>query len=204
MTVTHGPMMPPAAAPPPPGWPTPVLPPPAAPRRKGWIAAIGIAIALSCAALGVGITALLRPTTQPPTTRPAASTHAPKATGTADANRAFCSDIAPLMAESNRTAQALSRLGKDSPEWDSGSRAFIADTKPWLARVQPVIDSHGDADPFLQRSMQRFVDDMRYLVADLEGGAAPKWLPYDQTIWNDSLAAGSGPLSMCWDLGVKW
>ena len=53
--------------------------------------------------------------------------------------------------------------------------------------MQPVIDSHGDADPFLLRSMQRFVDDQRDLVADLEAGDGAEWLPYDQTSWNDSL-----------------
>jgi hypothetical protein len=78
---------------------------------------------------------------------------------------------------------------------------FINDTKDWMGRVQPVIDSHPDADPFLRRSLQRFVDDQRNLVADLEAGP---WQPYDQNIWDDSLGAGAGPQGICWDLGVRW
>jgi hypothetical protein len=121
---------------------------------------------------------------------------------TTAANRALCTDIAPLMTESDRTGHAFSHLGTpNSPEWKAGAQTFITDTKAWVTRIQPVIDSHGDADPFLLRSIQRFVDDLRYLVADLEAGP---WRPYDQTGWNDSLEAGSGPLSVCWDLGVKW
>jgi hypothetical protein len=67
--------------------------------------------------------------------------------------------------------------------------------------MQAVIDTHGDADPFLMRATQRFVDDLRLIATDLEAGP---WRPYDQTGWNDALIAGSGPLSTCFDLGVKW
>lgn len=204
MTFTHGTPPPPgfpATGPQPMSWPSPE-PAPRTPRRVGTITN-GIAIVLSCAALGVGITALLRPAEQvaAPTPSPTSPT---RPTNTTEANRAFCTAIAPLMAESNKTAQALSHLGKDSPDWNAGARTFIDETKDWVGRMQPVIDSHGDADPFLLRGMQRFVDDRRFLIADLQGGSEPKWLPYDQTGWDDSLIAGSGPLNVCWNLGVKW
>lgn len=207
MAVTYGPMMtPPGAAPPGPppvGWPTPVPPAPTAPRRRGWIAALSVAIVLSCAALGVGLTALLRPTTAPalPAEKPSPTS---RSANTAEVNRAYCNDIAPLMAESDKTAQAFSRLDRKAPDWKAGAQTFMDATNPWLDRMQPVIDSHGDADPYLQRSMQRFVDDTRYLLADLAAGDGPEWLPYDQTIWNDGLGALSGVAHVCYTLGVKW
>jgi hypothetical protein len=167
--------------------------------RFSWLALCALVVALG--ALVVGIAALVRPITAPPPAAPTSSSSAHPA-GTTEANRAFCTAIAPLMAESDRSAQAYSHLGPpNSPEWKPGAQTFAADTKAWLPRMQTVIDTHGDASPFVLRSMQRFVDDLQYLVEDLESGP---WEQYDQTIWNDSLAAGSGPLNVCFDLGVKW
>jgi hypothetical protein len=179
-------------------------PPPPVKRGKGLAAAVGAAVVLAAAALVVGVIALVHPAPSlpPPAAAPASSPTHPA--GTTEANRAFCTDIAPLMAESNKTAQALSRVGKDSPDWKAAAQQFIPETKAWAVRMQAVIDSHGDADPYLQRSMQRFVDDRRDLVADLEGAGGPTWLPYDQTNWNDSLSALSGPIGNCFDIGVKW
>jgi hypothetical protein len=167
-------------------------------------AAVGAAIVLAAAALVVGIVALVRPAPSAPPPAAAPSSSSAHPTGTTEANRAFCTDIAPLMTESDKTAQAFSHPEKNSPEYQAGVPAFVGDTKAWVGRMQAVIDSHGDADPYLLRSMQRFVDDRRDLVADLEAGSGAEWRPYDQTSWNDSLAAGSGPLSACWNLGVKW
>jgi hypothetical protein len=185
------------------GW-QPAPPPPPVKRGKGLAAAVGAAIVLATAALAVGIIALVRPapSAPPPAAAPPSSSAHPA--GTTEANRAFCTDIAPLMTESNATAQAFSRVGKDSPDWKAAAEKYIPATKDWDRRMQPVIDSHGDADPFLLRSMQRFVDNQRDLIADLEAGEGAKWLPYDQTNWNDSLSALSGPTGICWDLGVKW
>lgn len=106
------------------------------------------------------------------------------------------------MTENNQAAKTFTGLGPaGSPERDAGKDKFISVTRDWVGRIQPVIDNHLSVDPYLHRSLQRFVDDQRFLITDLEAGP---WQPYDQTIWNDSLAAGSGPLSICWDLGVKW
>jgi hypothetical protein len=179
-------------------------PPPPVKRGKGLAAAVGAAVVLAAAALVVGVIALVRPAPSlpPPAAAPASRPAHPA--GTTEANRAFCTDIAPLMAESNKTAQAFNRPQKNSPEWKAGAPAFISDTKAWAIRMQAVIDSHGDADPYLQRSMQRVIDDRRYLVADLVAGDGAEWLPYDQTNWNDSLSALSGPAAVCFDIGVTW
>lgn len=199
----------------PPGAPPtpPVAPPggnrpyaPLPPRRstsKASAIATGVAIVIATAALVVGTIGLVRPSTS---AAPVAGTTLPPSPHTAAdstaANRSLCTAIAPLMSESNRTAQVYSNLGPaNSSDWNAGIPKFLSDTKDWVGRIQPVIDGHPDADPYLRRSIQRFVDDRRYLVADLEAGP---WQPYDQTIWNDSLSALGGPLSICWDLGVKW
>jgi hypothetical protein len=106
------------------------------------------------------------------------------------------------MAESDRTGKAYGKLGlAGSPAWNAGLPTFISDTKDWFGRIQPVIDSHPDADPYLRRGLQRLIDDRRFLVADLEAGP---FQTYDDTIWQDSLAAYTGPLNVCYDLGVTW
>jgi hypothetical protein len=166
--------------------------------------AVATAILLAIAALVVGIVALVRPTTPSAPAAPTSITPAAPSgpTDFTAANRAFCTAIAPLMTEDDRVAKTFSNSGPEgSPGRDAAKAAFISATKDSVGRIQPIIDAHPNVDPYLRRSLQRFVDDQRFLVADLEAGP---WQPYDQTIWNDSLGAGSGPLSICWDLGVKW
>jgi hypothetical protein len=192
-----------AAPAPGPGW-QPGPPSTTVRGSRGAAIAIGIVGLLAVAALIVGIMALVRPLPAAPGATP--STAPTKPTGTPEANRAFCTDIAPLMTASNQSAQAFNKAGKpNTPEWKTGAQAFVSDTKAWVGHMQSVIDSHGDADGFLVRSMQRFVDDRRSLIADVTAGDdPPSWLPYDQTNWNDSLSALAGPLGECNDLGVKW
>lgn len=181
-----------------------VAPPQQRRPRFSWMALLALVVA--SAALVTAIIGLTRSDSAagraqggPAAATPSSST---RPVDTAAANRALCTEIAPLMAESDKSAQAYSHLGTpNSPEWKPGAQTFVTDTKAWLGRMQPVIDSHGDADPFLLRSTQRFVDDLRYLVEDLESGP---WEPYDQTIWNDSVSAVSGPLNVCAGVGVKW
>lgn len=121
---------------------------------------------------------------------------------TASANRALCGAIAPLMGDNDRVSKALSsQAPSGSPAWNAAMPKFISDTKEFVGRIQPIIDSHPDVDPYFHRTLQRFVDDQRNLVADLDAGP---WQPYDQTIWNDGLGAYNGPQVTCWDLGVKW
>lgn len=190
---------PPAA---PPGqWPY-TSPPPR--RNKGTAIAIAAVALVATAALVVGIIALSRSSTSTSTAAANPTTLAPTSApaDTTSANRALCTAIAPLMGDSDRSARAYSDLGPaGTPAWKAGAPTFISETKDWVERIQPVIDSHPLADPFLRRSLQRFVDDRRYLVADLEAGG---WQSNDQTNWNDSLSAYNGPLTTCWNLGIKW
>jgi hypothetical protein len=166
--------------------------------------AVAAAIVLATAAVVVGVVDLVRSST---TAAPSASTATSAAPTSAPtdftaANRALCTAIVPLMGESDRIAKAYTSLGPaGTPAWNAGAQKFISNTKDWVLRIQPVIDGHPDSEPFFRRSLQRFVDDQRLLALDLEAGP---YQPYDQTIWNDSLAADNGPLTTCWGLGVKW
>jgi hypothetical protein len=129
-----------------------------------------------------------------PTSTPAADT--------TSANRALCQAIAPLMSESDSASKAYINTGAiGSPERTAATPKFVSDTKDWASRIQPVIDAHPDVDPYFARTLQRFVDDMRLFVTDLDAGP---FQPYDETVRNDSLAAYSGPLRTCYDLGVRW
>lgn len=198
-----GPQLPGGFQAPPGQWP---YGPPPAQRSKGTAFAIAVTALLAVAALVVSIVDLSRPRiTSASALSSSSTTGAPTSapSDTAAENRALCSAIAPLMAEDNRVAKALSdQAPSSSPGWKTALPKFVSDTKDWLGRIQPVIDSHPNVDPYLSRSLNRFVDDQRYLVGDLKGGGP--WAPYDQTVWNDSLGAVTGPLNVCWDLGVKW
>jgi hypothetical protein len=185
--------------------PWPYGPPPSR-RNKGTAFAIAVVGLLAVAALVVSIVDLTRSPTTSSTSNASSPSSSVATTAPADtttANRVLCTAIAPLMTEDNRVAKSLSdQAPSSSPGWSTALPKFVSDTKDWLGRIQPVIDSHPNVDPYLSRSLNRFVDDQRYLVGDLQGGGP--WAPYDQTIWNDSLGAVTGPLNVCWDLGVKW
>ena len=106
------------------------------------------------------------------------------------------------MGENDRVANAYVDLGPvGTPARDAAKSKYVSDIGDWVGRIQPVLDSNPAADPFLRRSLQRFIDDQRFLVEDLASGP---YESYDDTIWADHMAAGSGPLSICYKLGVKW
>jgi hypothetical protein len=185
----------------------PWMPPqqPAAGRPRFSWTALGTAV-LAAAALVVAIIALAQSRTTTASLPPPApvTPSASPASGNdyTSANRALCTAIGPVISEDDQVARTLSDLGPaGSAGWNSGVSKFINDTKGWLGRVQPVIDSHPNVEPFLHRSLQRFVDDQRNLVADLEAGP---WQRNDQTLWDDSSSVSAGPQAICWDLGVKW
>jgi hypothetical protein len=200
-TVPGGPPAPPPG-PPPSEW---RYPPPPTRRGKGLPIAVAAAIVLATAALVIGIVDLTLPsqtaTSVAPSAAPAAATPTTGQDTTA-ADRGLCTAIAPLMSENDRVVNTYVGLGPvGSPERDAAKAKYVSDIENWVGRIQPVVDNNGGADPFLLRSLQRFIDDQRLLVADL---AAGPYQPYDDTIYADHLAAYNGPLSLCYKLGVKW
>lgn len=189
--------------------PSPPGPPPygvvSRPRRGGGVlTAVGIAVAivLAAAALVVALTGVGRQPT--PAAPPAAAPTAPPQPGasTATADRALCDAIAPLMVESNKAAAEFVNIGETgTPLRDAAIPEFRADTENWAERTQGVLDSHPNAQPFLKRTLQRYIDDLRLFVRNVRPG--PKQT-YDAAAWEDSLVAYGGPQSICQDLGVDW
>lgn len=178
--------------------------PPVARASKRSAVAIWMTAVVALAALVVGIVALVtQPSAAPVAAGPSGQpSSAPAATDTAEADRALCTAIGPLLAEGDEINNAYGDLGEaGTPARDAATAKFIRDSLDWVRRVQPIIDQHPDADRFLQRSIQRSVDDTHLIALDLEPGPLPQYL---RTLFSDSVGAYSGPLHICEQLGVTW
>ena len=140
--------------------------------------------------------------TRHPVSAPANGTASASATDTAAADKALCTAVAPILAESDRVANAWIGSGPDgSPQRDAAQPAFTSDTKAWTARAQDALDSHPEAQAFLRRSLQRFIDDNRILAEALRPGPLK---PYNNQTYLDSNASYTVPVSICGELGIKW
>jgi hypothetical protein len=203
---------PPGAPKPPPGSYVPpggygqAPPPVPRPRKRGVLVAAGLATAilLATAALVVSIVAISRPTASPPPNRtpPAASATTAGPTDTTAADRKLCEAIGPLLHESDETGKAFVNLGQSgTPARDAGIPGYEASVLDWVKRIQPVLDSHAEADPFLKRTLQRMVDDIRVYATSIRPG--PETAP-DAAAWNDATVAYGGPFEICHQLGVSW
>lgn len=171
--------------------------------RRSILTAVGFTLTLliAIAALTMAVIAVNRLSPTPAASKPA-TTVPTAATDTADADRALCSAIAPLMAEDDRRSNAFIATGAaGSPERDQAQSKFRSDTEDWAERIQPQLDAHIDASPFFKRTLQRFIDDRLLLVRNMRPGPLKE---YDSEIWSDSLSAYGGPLSVCQELGIKW
>ncbi|PBA42258.1 hypothetical protein CKJ63_07385 [Mycobacterium avium] len=106
------------------------------------------------------------------------------------------------MAESDRFSNAWTDLGEPgTPARDTATPKFVSDTLNWIGRAQPILDQHPDVDPYFQRSLQRFIDDLHLLVVDLRPGPLTS---YAKALYADGVGAYSGPLHICDGLGIKW
>lgn len=116
--------------------------------------------------------------------------------------RALCTVLAPLFGEMDQKSNAWLATGDPgSPARDSalsGYRTFVED---WAGRAQDSLAAHPDADPFLKRTLQRFIDDRVLMVRNMKPGPATT---NDEQAWADSMTAYEGPLSVCYQLGIKW
>lgn len=161
------------------------------------------ALVVAAVALAVSIVGLTRRDPETPAVAPAPSatkTAAPEHTDAPD--RELCSDIAPLMAEDDRVSNTWRATGDPgTPQRDAALSKYRSETEDWAERIQKVLGNHEDADTFLLRTLQRFIDDRILYVRNARPGPAEN---YDDEIWADSLSAYGGPLSTCARLGVKW
>lgn len=173
-------------------------------RGRSLLAGAGIAVAIGLAAAAL-VVSLTRPVpVQAPAAQPAPPAAGSPATpaNTEAADRALCTAIAPLMAESDRTAHEFVDPGPaGSPERDAAIPSYRAQTGEWARRTQDVLNAHYDASPFFQRTLQRFIDDRKLYVANVRPGPAKS---YDDAAWADSMVAYGGPLAICQALDVTW
>ena len=61
--------------------------------------------------------------------------------------------------------------------------------------------ARNDSDPFLRRTLQCMVDDIRIYATSIRPG--PETAP-DAAAWNDASVAYGGPFDVCHRLGVQW
>ncbi|WP_428338864.1 hypothetical protein [Mycobacterium sp.] len=168
--------------------------------------AIGLAsaILLAVAGLIVGIIGLNRPPASTSTSQ-SSSASSPSTSATSDttaADRKLCEEVGPLLHESNETGKAFVDLGNPgTAARDAGISDYEASVLDWVKRIQPVLDSHPGADPFLRRMLQRMIDDIRVYAVNIRPG--PETAP-DAAAWNDATIGYSGPHEVCHRLGVQW
>ena len=189
---------------PPPG-PPPVFQPPRRGRLKTALAAAGIilAVVLAASALVVALTTRVGSNNS---NRAAPSAGDPTASSspasTEQADRALCTAIAPLMTEYDKTSSAWIGLGDPgTPARDAALPKFKADTEDWVGRVEAVMQEHPGVQPRLTRTLERHIDDLWLLVNNIEPGPERT---YDKAAWTDSMIAYGGPLSICYDVGIRW
>jgi len=206
MTVTHG-YQPPSTSGvpgPPPGPPSYGWAPPEPPRRgRGMAVALSVVGLLAITAIGLSIVSLAKSPESSPTapTNSASPTSSP-GVDTAAATHNLCTAVGPLVAQTDQIANTWMGLGPvGTPARDSGTSKFVTDMTGAVARIQKVLDSHPDADPFLRRSLQRGIDDQLMIAADVSTGP---FEPYDQNTWLDRQSSYAGVLSVCSKAGVTW
>jgi hypothetical protein len=199
------PNLPPGSYMPPAGYGPP--PPLGLPSRRGMLSTVGLAVAvfLAVAALIVAIVALNRPAASPSTTSQASSGTSPSTSAASDttaADRELCTGVAPLIRESADRGRDFVNLGQSgTPERDAGIPNYQSSVSDWVGRIQPILDQHADADAYLKRTLQRFIDDTRIYAASIRPGPETD---ADSAAWNDKLVAIGGPFDVCHRLGVQW
>jgi len=159
---------------------------------------------LAVAALIVGIVGLNRPIASTSTSRSssAAITSTPAASDTSATDRKLCEAVGPLLRESNEKGKAFVNLGDPgTPTRDAGIPEYEASVVDWVKRIQPVVDRYPSADPYLRRSLQRMIDDIRVYATNIRPGPET---PPDAAAWNDATIGYSGPHEVCHRLGVHW
>jgi hypothetical protein len=159
---------------------------------------VALAVVLAGAALVVSLTQWSENSAA--TVTPGASSPPGSTGATAEADKALCTDIAPLVEESSARKNAFAGLGPyGSPERDAGVPAFVADTKKWVMHAQEVLDKHAQPPRYAVRTLQRYIDDMRLIAANLRPGPEARSISAG---WDDSLIALAGPFEVCAKLGV--
>ncbi|MDV3124422.1 hypothetical protein M1247_05820 [Mycobacterium sp. 21AC1] len=169
-------------------------------RKRARLTGFGVLLALVLAVAALVI-ALISLGQEPAPSEQASAPAAPQ-TPAADADRALCQAIAPLMKENDDRSNAFLGSGEPgSPEQTAALPNFVTETQDWARRTQEVLDTHANPPRFMTRTLQRYLDDMQLFAASVRPGPGTQ---YDEAAWTDSIVAYGGPLSVCQALGVQW
>lgn len=171
--------------------------------HRGRVAIIIAASAFAAIGVAVGVVGLTRPGPTPPATvsQPASTTTNLTADPIKGAH-ALCLAMAPLFAEDDKKSNEWNATGDPgTPARDAALLAYRVFSEDWAGRAQDILDAHPDADPFLRRTTQRFIDDRVLLVRNMRPGPVK---PPDDEAWADSMTAYGGPLWVGQYLGIKW
>lgn len=195
--------------PPPPGSPgyapqPPNFGPNAAPARKraGWLAGgVVLAVLLGVAALVLSIINTVRgPEPSPP---PVANQAEAQELFVADADKALCEAIGPLMREeSDRTNAFLDTGAADSQERLAAIAKYKSETAEWAARIQSVLNEHSAPPRYLTRTLQQYIDGMLLYSENLYMERGPD--AFDNTTYDSAIVALGGPLGTCYKVGIRW
>lgn len=152
------------------------------------------AVVLATVALVLSLISLFSEPEQPP--------GPPKPPSVADADKALCQAIGPLMKENDDRSNAFLATGEaGSPERDAALPKFVTDTQDWARRTQQALDGHSSPPRLSTRALQRYIDDMQLFVASVRPGPGTQ---YDEAAWTDSIVAYGGTLATCQQLGIGW
>jgi hypothetical protein len=165
------------------------------------VIAVGVISCVSSAALVLSLVALTKHTVSDNASPagPQARTGQPGSTD--DADKALCTAIAPLIKEDAERGKAFVGLGDSgTPARDGAIPDFLHYTQDWTKQIQPVLDQHPDASPYLTRTLQRYIDDRRIYAGNIRPGPEQD---ADAAAWNDATVAIGGPLEVCGNLGIK-
>lgn len=176
-------------------------PPP--PRRPAKLSGLGVAlaVALSAAALIVGVIALVRPPDTAVTATPSSFPSTPVG-DTSAADKALCERVGPLLREVvDEGKRFVARGVSGTPERDSGIPAFRRAIEDWATRIQPILDDDSASSPYLKRTLQTEVDFKQLYAANIRPG--PEQIT-DAQAWNIAAIAHGGPWEVCHALGVTW
>lgn len=173
-------------------------------RVRGWGLAIALGVVATVLAVAALIVALVRggdsSSSATPTPQPTTSSTPTAGRDTTAADKVLCEAIAPLMKESSERKTAFVALGRTgTPERDAGVQDFRDETQDWVRRAQNVLDEHAAPPRYFTRTLQRYIDDMRLIAANMRTGPATE---SDTAAWNDSLVALAGPFEVCGKLGI--
>ena len=106
------------------------------------------------------------------------------------------------MSEYNKISNGWISLGAPgSPGRDAGLPKFENDTESFVSRAEAVMANHPDVHPRLERTTQRYLDDLWLFVNNIAPGPSED---YDKAAWIDSMVAYGGPQTICDDLGAGW